>query len=235
MSLKPSQNYMRSLAIIPARGGSKRIPRKNIRDFLGKPIIAYCIETALQSNLFDVVMVSTDDSEIADIAATNGASVPFLRSPENSDDAATTLAVIQEVLQHYADQNQFFDAVCCIYPTAVLTTVSHLEKGLALLQTSNYDSVFPVVPYGHPIWRGFKMEGDRAVMLWPEYQHTRTQDLPSTYHDAGQWYWLLPNQIKDRIFTSRSGTICLSEAETQDIDNEEDWQLALLKYTLRKQ
>lgn len=223
---------MSSLAIIPARGGSKRIPRKNIRLFLGKPIIAYSIETAISSGIFDEVMVSTDDPEIAKIALKYGASVPFMRSSENAGDTATTIAVIQEVLQFYTSHNQHFDAVCCIYPTAVLTTTDHLKKGKELLAAQQYDSVFPVVAYGHPIWRGFKREGAQAIMLWPEHTHTRTQDLPVVYHDAGQWYWLLPNLVKDRIFTPRSGTLVLSELEVQDIDNENDWQLAQLKYTL---
>lgn len=225
---------MRNLAIIPARGGSKRIPRKNIRDFLGKPIITYSIEAAHQSGLFEEVMVSTDEKEIAEIAVKNGAEVPFYRSSKTSGDNATTMAVIQEVVTEYRNQlSKEFDLVCCIYPTAPLIRVEYLKKGLDLLLTNNFDSVFPVVAFGYPVWRGVEITDEgRTKMVWPEFQDSRSQDLKKVYHDAGQWYWINMRQPGDSIFTPNSGSIVLSENEVQDIDNLSDWILAEMKYRL---
>jgi pseudaminic acid cytidylyltransferase len=233
MLFKPFVRFMSNLAIIPARGGSKRIPRKNIRLFNGKPIIAYVIETVLQTGLFDEVMVSTEDDEIAAIALEYGASVPFRRSAEHAGDHATTLEVINEVIAAYEAKGTTFDRVCCVYPTAVLATAAQLKQGLDLLLERDFDSVFPVVAYGHPVWRGFSVNNDQPALLWPENRHTRTQDLTPVYHDAGQWYWLQTGKIKDSIFTAASGTIILDELAAQDIDSPEDWQLAELKYKLR--
>jgi pseudaminic acid cytidylyltransferase len=225
---------MHNLAIIPARGGSKRIPRKNIREFLGKPIIEYSIEIALESGLFDEVMVSTDDQEIARIATQMSAKVPFLRSKKNSDDFATTLDVIMEVADWYKNKlNRVFDRICCIYPAAPLIRVVQLRKGFDLLNENQYDSVFPVVAFGFPVWRGLEINDDgKAVMVWPQHQNTRSQDLKKVYHDAGQWYWLNMNQIQNSIFTANSGSIELSEDEVQDIDTLTDWKLAEMKYRL---
>lgn len=223
---------MGNLAIIPARGGSKRIPHKNIKDFLGIPIIAYSIKAALQSGIFEEVMVSTDDKDIAEIALKYGAKVPFYRSSETSNDFATTMSVIQEVVSEY--KNQFkkdFDLVCCIYPTAPLIQVSHLKKGLNLLREKKYDSVFPVVAFGYPVLRGVEITDDgRTQMVWPEYQNSRSQDLKKIYHDAGQWYWM--NMLNESIFTNNSGSIILTEEEVQDIDRITDWRLAEMKYRL---
>ena len=225
---------MHNLTIIPARGGSKRIPKKNIRDFLGKPIIAYSIETALQSGLFEEVMVSTDDKEIAEIAIKYGAKVPFYRSDEASNDFATTMTVIQEVITDYMNKlNKEFDLVCCIYPTAPLIQVQHLKTGLDLILTKNFDSVFPVVAFGYPIWRGLELlDGEKTQMVWPEYQNSRSQDLKKIYHDAGQWYWMNMKQLGDSIFTQNTGSVILSDNEVQDIDNITDWKLAEMKYKL---
>ena len=225
---------MRNLAIIPARGGSKRIPRKNIRDFLGKPIIAYSIEVALQSGLFEEVMVSTDEHEIAEIAVRYGAKVPFYRSAEASGDQATTMDVIKEVKSEYQKQfSREFDLICCIYPAAPLIKSEYLKNGLDLLLSSNYDCVFPIVAFGYPVWRGLEITHEgKARMIWPEYKNIRTQDLSKVYHDAGQWYWLNMNQIKDSVFTRHTGSVILSEVETQDIDNLSDWTLAEMKYRL---
>ena len=227
-------SFMNNLAIIPARGGSKRIPRKNIRDFLGKPIISYSIEAALQSGLFEEVMVSTDDKEIAKIAIKYCAKVPFYRSAETSSDFASTMEVIQEVVSIYKSQfNKVFDLVCCIYPTAPLIQVQHLKTGLELLLTKNFHSVFPVVAYGYPVWRGVEINDEgKMQMVWPEYQNSRSQDLKKVYHDAGQWYWMNMNQIDETIFTKNTGSIVLSENEVQDIDNLTDWKLAEMKYKL---
>ncbi|MBK8842622.1 MAG: pseudaminic acid cytidylyltransferase [Saprospiraceae bacterium] len=223
---------MPRLAIIPARGGSKRIPRKNIKDFHGKPIIAYSIEAALKSGLFDEVMVSTDDVEIKNISLELGAKVPFLRSENTSNDTATTLEVIREVLESYKKEDRTFDEVCCIYPTAPLMKSSHLTAGLDLLE-NEIASVFPVVPFSFPILRSLKVDEDNFVsMNWPEYSHTRSQDLPAAYHDAGQWYWLRPELISDSLYSDNSKVIILSEMEVQDIDNESDWKMAEVKWEM---
>jgi pseudaminic acid cytidylyltransferase len=225
---------MHNLAIIPARGGSKRIPRKNIKDFLGKPIIAYSIEAALNSGLFEEVMVSTDEIEIAEIALKYGAKVPFYRSSKASNDTATTMDVILEVVSEYKNNiDTVFDLICCIYPTAPLINVLHLKRGMVLLCDSNFDSVFPVVSYSYPIWRGVEVLKDgKTQMVWPEYKHSRSQDIKKVYHDAGQWYWMNMNRISDSVFTENTGSIILSELEVQDIDTLTDWKLAALKYGL---
>lgn len=227
---------MNNLAIIPARGGSKRIPRKNIRDFLGKPIISYSIAAALDSGLFSEVMVSTDDEEIAIVARSYGASVPFLRSKDTSDDFATTMDVINEVLDVYRQTHQCsFNAVCCIYATAPLIEPALLTKGYRLLVDNSYSSVFPVMSFGYPVWRGLKFEDGRISTIWPEYSQKRSQDLPVVYHDAGQWYWFNPSLINDSLFTENSSAIVMAEEDVQDIDNESDWKLAEMKYTNKKQ
>ena len=225
---------MHNLAIIPARGGSKRILRKNIKDFLGKPIIAYSIKAALESDLFDEVMVSTEDQEIAEIAVQCGASVPFYRSAETSNDFSSTIAVVHEVVLAYKSQfKKDFELVCCIYPTAPLIQIKSLSEGLDLLLLKNFDAVFPVVDFGYPVWRGLEIfEDGKTQMIWPEYKNSRSQDLSKVYHDAGQWYWMNMNQIKDDIFTPNTGSIILTEKEVQDIDNLTDWTLAEMKYKL---
>jgi N-acylneuraminate cytidylyltransferase len=226
---------MSNLCIIPARGGSKRIPRKNIRDFLGKPIIAYTIESAIMSNLFDVIMVSTDDSEIAEIAKKYGAQVPFFRSEENANDFATTAAVIYEVINNYAKINQEFEYICCCYPTAPLMTSDHISKGFQKLQQYNIDTVFPIAAYDYPIFRSLKMdEKGLVVMNWPDNLNVRSQDLPQAYHDAGQWYWMKTNTfIKyGKIIDENALGVLLDALEVQDIDNEIDWKIAELKYEL---
>ena len=223
---------MRNLAIIPARSGSKRIPRKNIREFLGKPIIAYSIEAALQSGLFEELMVSTDDKEIAEIAVKYGAKVPFYRNAEISSDFTTTMEVIQEVLITYKNlYSREFDLICCIYPTAPLIQVDHLKKGLNLLLEHDFNTVFPVIDFGYPIWRGVEISNEgKTKMIWPEYQNSRSQDLKKVYHDAGQWYWMKRDQLVQTIFSHNTGSVVLSEDEVQDIDSLTDWKLAELKY-----
>ncbi|XOV92289.1 MAG: pseudaminic acid cytidylyltransferase [Bacteroidota bacterium] len=226
---------MKKLAIIPARGGSKRIPRKNVKDFCGKPIVSYSIEIALKSGLFDEVMVSTDDDEIAEISKSFGASVPFLRSKKKSDDFATTVDVIQEVLRSYSEIKKHFDYVCCIYATAPLINVESIIKGFDKLVREKRVSVFPVVEFSYPIWRGVSIkEGGKVEMIWPKFLNARSQDLDKVYHDAGQWYWI-NNELfaSDRnLFSANSGCIELSEMNVQDIDNETDWLLAELKFKI---
>ncbi len=225
---------MNKIAIIPARGGSKRIPRKNIKPFLGKPIIARSIELALQSGIFSEVMVSTDDEEIAHISREYGAQVPFLRSPANSDDHATTVSVLLEVLQRYKEAGSSFSYGCCIYPTAPLLDIKNLKEAFNKLQEEECNTVFPVVKYSYPIWRSLKIEEGLASMFWPEYQQSRSQDLPPAFHDAGQFYWFQVDKLlyNKALFTDNSGVIVLDELQVQDIDSPSDWQLAELKYQL---
>ena len=168
------------LCIIPARGGSKRIPRKNIRPFFGKPVIAYAIETALHSQLFSKVFVSTDDAEIAMIAETFGADVDFLRSSKSSNDKATTLAVLKEVIQEFKSKGDEFDEVLCLYPVTPLVTIDHLVLGHRFLQESFESVVFPAVEFSHPIWRALEMVGTKGKRIWPEHTSSRTQDLKKT-------------------------------------------------------
>jgi N-acylneuraminate cytidylyltransferase len=227
---------MNNIAIITARGGSKRIPRKNIKDFLGKPIIAYSIEAALQSGIFDEVMVSTDDVEIAEVAQKCGAKVPFLRSAKNSDDFATTVDVLIEVLENYEQLGQKFQYACCLYPTAPFVTVEKLQKALRLLIENNADSVIAVTTFSHPIWRSLKIENGKLQMNFPENMNKRSQDLPPTYHDVGQLYFFNVAKFLStkKIFSDFSVPLHISELEMQDIDNETDWKLAELKYQLLK-
>ncbi len=226
---------LKNIAIIPARGGSKRIPRKNIKDFLGKPIIAYSIEAALESQLFDEVLVSTDDAEIAEIAKKYGAKVPFLRSSKNSDAYATTFDVIKEVIDWYSDSGFHFELACCIYPTAPFVSKEKLDEALKLLKENSYDSVFPVMPFSFPIQRALRLNMNNKIsMIQPEQMLTRSQDLELSYHDAGQFYWIDVKMciLKNNILTDNSGSIIISEIEGQDIDNDTDWKLAELKYEL---
>jgi len=224
---------MNNLAIIPARGGSKRIPRKNIKNFLGKPIIAYSIEAALESGLFSEVIVSTDDEEIAAVARMFGACVPFLRSKKNADDFATTADVITEVLEMYNCEGEVFLNACCIYPTAPFVTVTKLKEGFEKLISEKRNSVFPFVAFSNSIWRGLRKANDgRVSLVWAEHLNSRSQDLEEVYYDAGQWYWFNSKAFlrENKLFTENSTSILLSPMEVQDIDNLSDWTLAELKY-----
>ena len=227
---------MANLAIIPARGGSKRIPRKNIKNFLGKPIIAYSIEAALNCNLFDEVMVSTDDEEVAEIAKKSGATVPFLRSLKNSDDYATTFDVIEEVLFKYKQKKIAFTNACCIYATAPFITSNKLIKAYENLVHNNFDSVFPVVKFGFPIQRAIKINGisGKMEMFHPENLNKRSQDLELSFHDVGQFYWFNVAKTLEnkKLWTDNTGVIEIQEFEAQDIDTSNDWKLAEMKYKL---
>lgn len=222
-----------NLCIIPARGNSKRIPRKNIRNFNGKPIIAYAIETAKLSGLFDVIMVSTDDSEIAEIALKLGASVPFLRSEKNSSDYATTADVIVEVLNQYELLDISFSNTCVIYPCTPLLKIEYLKNGYSMLTQQNFDTVFSVVKYNPPIQRALIITDGKARMINPEYELTRTQDLETTYYDGGQFYWFNTVSIlrNKKMYNDNMGCVKINESEIQDIDNEEDWIIAEEKYS----
>lgn len=223
------------IAIIPARGGSKRIPRKNIKIFHGKPIIAYSIETAIESQLFDEVMVSTDDVEIAEIAKKYGAKVPFLRSHENSNDYSGTFEVMEEVINEYKKMNIVLETICCIYPCAPFITTEQLISAFQKLNDGQFYSVFPVIKYSTPIQRALKIEDNRIEMIAPQYALTRTQDLPPSYFDAGMFYWFKVSPILEvkKIMTANSSFIEVSEVENQDIDTLEDWEIAEFKYALR--
>jgi pseudaminic acid cytidylyltransferase len=221
------------IAIIPARGGSKRIPKKNIRDFLGKPIIAYSIEAALESKLFTEVMVSTDDEAIAEIARQYGATVPFLRSSQNSGDLSTTVDVILEVIESYSKLNFEFEAGCCLYPTAPFCTSNLISRGYDLMLKSKSDTVFPVVAFDYPIQRSLQLNAEGKVeMVWPEFLLSRSQDLPKRYHDTGLFYWFCTEKIKSeqRLFGENSAGLVISELECHDIDTPEDWEMAEIKY-----
>jgi pseudaminic acid cytidylyltransferase len=226
---------MINICIIPARGGSKRIPRKNIKPFLGKPIIAYSIQAALDSNLFDEVMVSTEDAEIAEIAKYYGATVPFLRSAKNSDDFATTYDVIEEVIQTYKTQGIEYDNLCCIYSCAPFVTPKILTRAYTQLLKKSFDTVFPIIPYGFPIQRALRKDEEKVSMLLEENLNARSQDLEDTFHDAGQFYWCKTRKllISKKLLTANTGGIEISELDAQDIDTETDWKLAEIKYKLK--
>lgn len=227
----------KSLAMITARGGSKRIPRKNIRAFAGKPIIAWSIAAALGAGCFDEVMVSTDDEEIARIAESLGASVPFHRSAATSDDYATSADVVSEVLEGYRRLGREFDYACCVYPTAPFTTADKLREGHALLLSTGADSVIPVVRFGYPIQRALLIEQGRLRMIRPEHAGSRSQDLAPAYHDAGQFYWLRVSSFLETrtFFAGHTVPVVVPESEVHDIDTEEDWRIAEMKYRIMQQ
>jgi N-acylneuraminate cytidylyltransferase len=224
----------KSVAIITARGGSKRIPRKNIRPFLGSPIIKYSIEAAIKSGCFDEVMVSTDDMEIADVALSFGASIPFMRSAKNSDDYSTTADVIAEVINEYKKSGKTFEHLCCIYPTAPFVTAEKLKNAMSMLLKEGADCVLPVVRYSYPIQRSLKIENGKAYMLWPENYLARSQDLTPVYHDCGQFYCMKTTSLLEqmKLFAVNTIPLITPEEEVQDIDNEEDWKLAEIKYKI---
>lgn len=223
---------MKSIAIITARGGSKRIPKKNIREFCGKPIIAYSIEAAFNSKCFDEVMVSTDSEEIAEIAKSYGAKVPFLRSEATSNDYATTVDVINEVIEKYSQTGEEFDLICCIYPTAPFVTAEKLVKAIDTLANSDADSLMPVVSFSFPPQRGNIIKDGKLQYMYPEYAKARSQDLEPIYHDCGQFYLCKTKVFRKtgRLVTENTIPYIMPEEEVQDIDNFSDWKIAELKY-----
>lgn len=223
---------MRSVAIITARGGSKRIPRKNIKEFCGKPILAYSIQAALESMIFDEVMVSTDDQEIAEVAKKYGAIVPFFRSEKTSDDYATTADVLKEVIRDYKNIGKTFDWMCCIYPTAPFVTAKKLKDSFSEVQEKKADALVPVVKFSYPPQRCFIMDNGKISYKWPEYVHSRSQDLEPFYHDAGQYYFIKSDTFKAELTLVLKNTIpyLLNEMEVQDIDSLDDWKIAEMKY-----
>lgn len=223
-----------NLAIITARGGSKRIPKKNIRDFCGRPIISYSIKAALESGIFDEVMVSTDDDEIADISKAYGAQIPFLRSKKTSGDYATTSDVINEVLNKYRDKRIQFEYGCCIYPTAPFVSGNLLKTAFEKFRTSNTDVLIPVVKFSYPPQRALVENDGLLKFKHPEYERARSQDLEPMFHDAGQFYFFDVNSFirLGSLLCGRLSFVELSEMQVQDIDNEIDWELAELKYRI---
>ena len=223
----------RRVAVITARGGSKRIPRKNIKSFLGKPIIAYSIEAALQTGLFDEVMVSTDDEEIADVAKKYGAKVPFMRSEKTSNDFATTAEVMTEVMETYEQNGNHFDYVCCIYPTAPFITSEVLTQAMKLLEEGDSDCVIPVVKFSFPPQRCVVVnEEGKLVPKWPECMKMRSQDLEPYYHDCGQFYCMRVDRFIEQkeMWMKDVEPFIQDEINVQDIDTEEDWRIAEVKY-----
>ncbi len=225
---------MRTLAIITARGGSKRIPRKNIKEFCSKPIIAYSIEAALKSGVFDEVMISTEDKEIAQISEGFGAKVPFFRSEKTASDYATTADVLLEVLDEYEKMDMHFDMACCIYPTAPFITSERLKEAVETLRKSDADTLITVVGFSYPPQRALVIEDGRLVFKYPEYLVARSQDLEKHYHDAGQFYVFKTKAFKETGNLMKGNIIpmVLDEMEVQDIDTQQDWELAQVKYKL---
>jgi N-acylneuraminate cytidylyltransferase len=214
------------VAVIPARGGSKRIPRKNIKDFCGKPMIAWSIETAQKSGCFDEIIVSTDDDEIAGVAQSYGASTPFVRPAALSNDHASTTAVIAHATRWALDQRLPIEAVCCIYATAPFMKVDDLKQGWSLLNSCNWLYTFAAAEFGYPIFRSFKRAKEGGIeMFFPEHFTTRSQDLPVALHDAGQFCWGRPNAWLDetRVFSHHAAPIVIPRWRVQDIDTEDDW------------
>lgn len=217
------------LAVIPARGGSKRIPRKNVKEFCGKPMLAWSIEAALTSGCFDEVVVSTDDSQIAEVALAHGASIPFMRPAELSDDHTGTIPVVRHAAQCFLDQGRAPDSVCCLYATAPFVRADDLRRGLDVLETTGSDYAFSVTSYAFPIQRALRLtQGGRVEMFNPEHFTTRSQDLEEAFHDAGQFYWgkALAWLEGRTIFTQASSAVMLPRHRVQDIDTLEDWERA---------
>ncbi|MDW3051447.1 pseudaminic acid cytidylyltransferase [Vibrio sp. 1408] len=225
------------VAIIPARSGSKRIPRKNIKAFHGKPMIAYSIEAAIASGCFDKVIVSTDDTEIAAVAEAHGAHVPFLRPADISDDYATTMDVMAHAIHWCQDEGWDIDAVCCLYATAPFVLPKDLQQGYALLQGEGVQFAFSATSFPFPIQRAIKLDSDGSVSMFsPENEQVRSQDLEEAYHDAGQFYWGKTRAFLEKysIFSPHSKAVLLPRNRVQDIDTPEDWELAESLFSVLK-
>jgi len=221
------------LAVIPARGGSKRIPRKNIKPFGGLPMVAWSIQAALRSQCFDRIIVSTDDPEIAQLAITHGAEAPFLRPPELSDDYTGTIPVIEHAVEWQNAHGRSADQVCCIYATAPFVQASDLKRGVQILQSTGADYAFSVTSYAFPIQRAISIAPEgRVQMFMPEYFNTRSQDLEEAWHDAGQFYWGKADAWLEHrpLFSSDAAPVVLPRHRVQDIDTPEDWERAELMF-----
>lgn len=225
---------MKSIAIITARGGSKRIPQKNIKNFCGKPILIYSIEAAIESKMFDEVMVSTDSEGIAEIARQNGAKVPFMRSDDTSNDFATTADVLVEVLKTYKDLGEHYDIGCCLYPTAPFVTGKKLKSAFEILISSDAKTILPVTAFSFPPQRGVYIRNNKLELVSPEYLNTRSQDIERIYHDCGQFsLFKVTDFLKEKkLITDNTIPYVIDEKEVQDIDTSEDWELAEIKYRI---
>ncbi|MFZ5547954.1 MAG: pseudaminic acid cytidylyltransferase [Pseudomonadota bacterium] len=224
---------MKRLAVIPARGGSKRIPRKNLRAFAGRPIIAHSIQAARDSGLFDVVLVSTDDDEIAAVARAHGADVPFLRPKELADDHTGTQAVVKQAIEAVAAWHSLPEQACCIYATAPFVRPADLASGLAALESSGAEFAFSVTSFAFPIQRALRLDVDGHIgMMWPEHMATRSQDLEHAWHDAGQFYWGRAEAFLSGVplYSKAAVGVPLPRHRVQDIDTEEDWRRAELMF-----
>ncbi len=220
---------MSAIALIPARSGSKRIPRKNIKDFFGRPMIAYSILAAKESDVFERIIVSTDTKEIMDIALSYGAEAPFQRPPELSDDDTPTAPVLMHALEYFQREDWAVDYLCCIYPTAVFLRPGYLKEGYNLLRKHRVSTVFSVTSYSFPIFRALKInEKGHVEMFWPKHELSRSQDLPEAYHDAGQFYWLDAKKFArtGKIYSDDAMPVILPRYLVQDIDTPEDWEVA---------
>ena len=219
---------MNPIAIIPARGGSKRIPRKNVREFCGKPMIAWSIDAARESELFERILVSTDDQEIAEVARSCGAEVPFLRPSQLSDDHTGTTAVIAHAVEWLAEHDQCPEHVCCIYATAPFLNAEDLRQGLELLSSGDWSYVFSATDFAAPVFRAFQAGAEGLKMLYPEHEMTRSQDLPDVLHDAAQFYWGRKDAwLQQRsMFAADSTVVRLPRWRVQDIDTPGDWARA---------
>ena len=225
------------VAIIPARGGSKRIPRKNIREFCGKSIIAYSIEAARSSKCFDRIIVSTDDESIADVARLYGAEVPGLRSDRNSDDFSPIVDVVTEVIDNLQREGDYPDYICCVFATAPFVTGSRLSDSFNTMVRNGKDGIFPVVEFSYPIQRALEIkQGGMIGMVWPEHLLSRSQDLSKRFHDSGQYYWAKTNSVvlENTLFIKNCMAEVILENEAQDIDTLDDWSMAELKYKALK-
>lgn len=220
---------MSIVAVITARGGSKRIPRKNIKEFMGKPMLAYAVEAAVNSKVFDEVMVSTDDVEIAEIAKQFGAKVPFMRSEKTANDFATTADVLEEVVSEYKKRGKTFDELCCIYPCVPFLTADVIKNAYEKFKTSGADRLTPVVKYSFPIQRAFKLN-EQGLLEYrePENAPKRSQDLEPMYHDVGMFYFYKAEKMN----SDKIAMLEMDEAMVQDIDNDSDWQMAEMKYRI---
>lgn len=221
---------MKALAVITARGGSKRIPKKNIKEFCGKPILSYSITAAVESGLFDEVMVSTDSKEIAGLAVQYGASVPFMRSEATANDYATTDDVLKEVLSEYEKRGKRFEVIVCIYPTAPFVTAEKLREAVALLKEKQASRINPVVRFSFPPQRAFVVREGKLEYQYPEFRTARSQDLEPIYHDCGQFYVMKTDSFLSGTQYENMIPYVIPETEVQDIDTEEDWLLAEMKY-----
>ena len=226
-----------NVAIIPARGGSKRIPNKNIKHFAGKPIIAYSIEAAEVSGLFDKIFVSTDSEKIALIAKEYGAEVPFIRPKELSDDFTPTAMVLLHALKWLEGQGTPADFACCIYATAPFVKAEYLKKGFRLIMRNSVSAVFSVTSFPFSIFRALNINKAGCLeMFWPEHEFTRSNDLPEVYHDAGQFYWLDSKKFlkTKKVYSNDALPVIIPRFLVQDIDTIDDWETAEVKYVVCK-